>query len=453
VKFDLGIEGGTVVSPHGRTRENLYARDGVVVAATTERLDATRRVDASGLLVMPGGVDTHVHLMDPAAPDREDFPTGTRAAARAGVTTIVEHTHAGPVRTAADLQDKRHYLSDRSLVDYGLAAHAWPDHIDHIASLWRAGVAFVKVFTCTTHGVPGFNAGALLQLFRATSAAGAVCLVHCEDETITEDAERQLREAGRNDPRVIVEWRSREAELTALAVVAQLARLTGAAVVAAHVSHVAALSVVERERDAGASLTVETCPQYLSLLEGEIEESGAFRKFTPPARARNDDDLRAMWAALADGRIDHISTDHAPSTAKQKTSGSIWDVHFGLPGLDTTFPVLLDGAARGAISYERLVEVYAATPATTFGLAPRKGSLSVGADADVVLVDPSAAWTVRNEDIVSKAGWSPFAGRTLSGRVVATFLRGQLLVEEGSVVAEPGTGRFLHGAGFEEETS
>ena len=207
--FDLGIEGGVLVSPAGRTPRNLYLADGVVAAISTERHAATRVVDARGLLVMPGMVDTHVHLMDPAATEREDFPTGTAAAARAGVTTIVEHTHAGPVRTAQDLDEKRNYLRDRSRVDFGLAAHAWPDSIDQIPDLWRGGVTFVKVFTCTTHGVPGFDAAHLLRLFRRTAEVGALCLVHCEDETITEAAEAELRRAGRDDPAVIPEWRSR----------------------------------------------------------------------------------------------------------------------------------------------------------------------------------------------------------------------------------------------------
>jgi dihydroorotase (multifunctional complex type) len=447
--FDVGFEGGELVSPTGRAPGNLYVADGVVAAVTADRLAARRVIDARGLLVMPGMVDTHVHLMDPAAVDREDFPSGTAAAARAGVTTIVEHTHAGPVRTADDLAEKRRYLRDRSRVDFGLAAHAWPDRIDEVAELWRGGITFIKVFTCTTHGVPGFDAAHLLKLFRRTAEVGAVCLVHSEDETITADAEDQLRRVGRDDPHVIVEWRSREAEVTALAVATTLSASTGARMVAAHVSHTAALELIERQRRAGAPVTVESCPQYFSLLEDEILVQGALRKFTPPARARSVEELDEMWRALADHRINHVATDHAPSTVEQKAAGSIWDVHFGLPGLDTTLPVLLDAAARGLLSYERVVGAYAETPARTYGMFPRKGSLVVGADADVVLVDPAAQWTVEDHDILSRARWSPFRGRTLLGRAVATFVRGQPVAEDGDVVGEPGTGVFVPGPGAE----
>lgn len=435
-RFQLGIEGGEIVSPQGRGRQHVYVSDGRIAAISPQRAPADEVVDASGLLVMPGMIDAHVHFMDPADPSREDFPTATAAALRSGVTTVIEHTHARPVITAADLQEKARYLSDRSRTDYALGAHAWPDRLDAVEGVWRAGVAFVKAFTCTTHGVPGFGTPELRRLFEHAARCGAVCLVHCEDERLTEDAERELREARRDDGGVIPLWRNREAELTALSAAALLGRSTGATVIAAHVSNDVALQ-------AAAGLVIESCPQYLALLEREVLDRGAFRKFTPPARARTPSDLEAMWHALADGRITYISSDHAPSTSEQKQAGSIWDVHFGLPGIDTTFSFLLDGASAGRISYERVVEVYSREPARLYGLWPAKGRLEVGADADLVLVDPEARWIVAAGDILSKAGWSPFEGRTLVGRTVRTYLRGELAMDEGNVVAEPGLGRFL----------
>jgi dihydroorotase-like cyclic amidohydrolase len=198
---------------------------------------------------------------------------------------------------------------------------------------------------------------------------------------------------------------------------------------------------------AADGLLAETCPQYLSLLEEEVLVEGPLRKFTPPARAHTQADLDAMWRAVADGRIDYVASDHAPSTLAQKRSGSIWDVHFGLPGLDTTLAVLLDAAATGRLSYERVTEVYAQRPAQLYGLWPAKGNLDVGADADFVLVDPDERWQLRNDDVISKAGWSPFAGRTFVGRAVRTYLRGELVADAGRVLGEPGFGGFLAGEG------
>jgi dihydroorotase (multifunctional complex type) len=438
--YDLGIEGGEVVTGRDRSPANVYAEAGRIAAVVPDRRPARERVDASGLLVMPGMVDAHVHLMDPADTSREDFPAGTAAAARSGVTTVVEHTHARPVVSAADLAEKRSYLAGRSRVDFALGAHAWPDQLDEIEGVWRAGAAFVKVFTCTTHGVPGFDAAHLWRMLASAARCGAVCLVHAEDESLTASAEADLRAAGRDDGGVIPAWRNREAELTALALTALHARLAGAQVVAAHVSSTQALETAD-------GLLAETCPQYLTLLEDEARELGALRKFTPPARARDTAELDAMWSALADGQIAYVASDHAPSTLEQKRAGSIWDVHFGLPGIDTTLAVLLDGARAGRISYQRVVDVYAETPARLYGLSPAKGRLEPGADADVVLVDPEERWTVRDEDVLSKAGWSPFAGKTFVGRAVRTYLRGTLAATGGEVAAEPGSGRFLRGAG------
>lgn len=445
-EYDLGIEGGTVVTHRGRSATHLYIRDGRVTATGSDRRQADRKVDASGLLVLPGMVDTHIHLMDPGPTEREDYPTGTAAAAANGVTTLIEHTHGHPVRNVEEFNDKRGHLNGRAHVDYGLAAHVWPDRIDDLAELWDAGITFFKIFTCTTHGVPGLTAADQLRAFTETSRFDGPCLVHCEDEDITEETEQLLRSAGRDDGAVIPEWRSREAELVATQVTALLVELTGARASVAHVSHPDAARIIERARSRGARIGAEACPQYFLLREDEVLEHGAFRKFTPPARARSDADEDAMWELLRTGVLTHVSTDHAPATQEQKTEGDIWSVHFGLPGLDTTLPLLLDATSRGKLSLEDVVLRYSWHPARWYGLFPRKGNLDVGADADLVLVDPDATGVIRDEDVISKAGWTPYAGREIRGGIVATYLRGDLVAEQGEPLRAFG-GRFLPGPG------
>lgn len=445
-EVDVLFAGGTLVTPGGRRTANLAVAGTEIVYVGPDRPAAVKVVDATGMLLLPGGVDTHVHLMDPGSPEREDFPTGTSAAAAAGVTTIIEHSHGQPVRVVSDLRDKIEYLHDRSNVDFGLAAHAWPGHSSEVGPLWAAGVSFFKVFTCTTHGVPGHDAAALMSHLGATALLGAVSLMHCEDESLTSAAEQLLRTERRTDHGLLNDWRNRDAELVAAAVAALLVRRTGAKASIAHVSNPEVASYITSERARGADIAAEGCPQYFLLREDEVHEHGTLRKFTPPARARTDNDEREMWQLLHHGQLTHMSSDHAPSTLEQKRAGDMWNVHFGLPGLDSTMSLLLDAAHRGDIDYEDVARVYSQNPARMYGLWPKKGRLAPGSDADIVLVDPAARRTLRNADVLSRAGWTPFDGREVTGRVEQTYLRGELVAEAGRPVGAR-SGRFVPGPG------
>jgi dihydroorotase-like cyclic amidohydrolase len=287
--------------------------------------------------------------------------------------------------------------------------------------------------------------GKLLELLKTVASFDGLCLVHCEDENITGEAEERLRLAGRSDPRVILEWRSREAEQIAVGVATTIARWSGARVIIAHASQPQVVEVAARERARGGRIRVETCPQYLYLREDEIDTEGPFRKFTPPARSAKESD--GLWDLIARGLIDHVQTDHAPATREQKLEHDIWECHFGLPGIETTLTMLLEGVAAGRITIQQVVSLYSERPARTLGLYPRKGALLPGSDADFVLVDPSYERELRNENVVSKAGWTPYHGRRVRGRPVLTAVRGQVIAENGKVVNDHEVGQFLPGPG------
>ncbi len=435
------IVGATIVTPQGQQQGVLAIREGRIVGLLDEPTgSAARTIDATGLVALPGMVDQHVHFMDPGDTSREDFPHGSGAAVLGGVTSVLEHTHSAPILTVADLDAKVAHLEGRSLVNYGLIAHVFPDSIEHVPALWDAGVAMFKAFTCTTHGVPALLPDDLLRLFRLVAARDARVLVHCEDESITQDAEERLHAELRDDYGVIVEWRAAEAELVAVNMVALLARLTGARVTVAHASQPAVVELAARERTLGARLNVESCPQYFYLDADEVRRHGPTRKFTPPAREQPAPQL--LWDCLRRGQIDIIATDHAPSTLAQKHEHDIWGCHFGLPGVETTLPLLLTAVHDGKLTLEDVARVYSEMPARLWGVFPRKGSLQLGADADIVLVDPEATYTLRNEDIHSKAGWTPYDGMRVTGRPVMTLVHGTIVAESGRIVADPGIGRY-----------
>lgn len=450
---DLVVRGGTVVEPHGRRQCDLLVAGGRVIGRVAPgEGSAAEVVDATGLTVLPGSVDPHVHMMDPGLTEREDFPTGTGAAAAGGVTTVVEHHRSLPfVLDAGILRDKAAYLSGRALVDYALFGGGHPDNIEDLRPMWEAGAACFKVFTCNLHGVPAVLPGRMLTLFREVASFDGLCLVHAEDEFITAENEDGLRASGRTDPRVIPEWRSKEAEQVAVNTVALLARLSGCRVIIAHASHPEVCDLAGRERALGARLMVESCPQYFHLTEDEIDEWGPYHKFTPPARTPADRD--GMWDRLERGHIDMICADHAPATREQKDEGrgDIWEAPFGVPGVETSLEMMLTGVADGRVSLERLVHARCEAPAKAYGLWPRKGHLGIGADADIVLVDLDAKRTLRDEDVISKAGWTPFAGRTVTGRVLMTYVRGRLVAESGTPIGAQGWGRFLPGPGYAGE--
>ena len=450
MNIDLVIRGAIIVSPHDQIQGDLLVAEGRVAGIVAPGTGSGQQmVDATGLYLLPGAVDPHVHLQDPGLTHQEDFMSGTGAAAVGGVTTVVEHHRSIPFVMNVDiLKDKAAYLADRGLIDYALFGGIEPDNIDQIRPMWEAGAAAFKIFTCTVHGVTPVLPDTMLEAFRELAVLDAPCLIHAEDEMILNANAARLKAEGRQDFGVIREWRTREAEYVAASTTALLARVTGARIILAHASHPPVLDIINRERAAGAKIWVESCPQYFYLTEDEIDERGPWTKFTPPARDAASG--VEMWARLEAGDIDMIVADHAPSTQKEKSKGldNIWDAPFGIPGVETVYPMMLTGVNEGKTTLQRLVATRSQIPAQVYGLWPRKGNLNIGADADFILVDMEAEKVLTNDDIAAKCGWTPYEGRKIKGSVVKTFVRGHLVAEGGKPVAEPGWGEYLPGPGL-----
>lgn len=441
MSVDLIIKNGRIVTAEGEFSGNVYIRDGKITGLGQLDMAARESVDATGLLVLPGMFEAHAHLMDPKETEREDMPTGTAAAAAQGVTTLIEHSHSTAAHSGTEVTEKIKALQDRSVIDFCVGAHFPTETVDHVGEAVAAGAAFIKVMTCTTHGIKGVSTGDLHAAMIRFGGSKIPFLIHAEDEGLTTSAEKALKAARREDGGIIPEWRSLLAETVAVQAVAAIAEATGARTIFAHCSHPEIFRIAQKARRRGADVWTEACPQYFALKEEQVLTEGALRKFTPPNRIRSEADVEALWACV--GPNAYFASDHAPSTLAQKQKGNVWAVPFGLPGIDTTFRFLLDAAARGRMSYPQLVELYCRRPATLYGFYGRKGTLSPGADADVVLVDPQAEYVMTNEMVISKAGWTPYAGRTFRGRTKSVYLRGQKIAADGVCLAKSGTGAFI----------
>jgi allantoinase len=445
MKPDLGIVNGLLVDSHQIYPGVVTVRQGKIVGITQSLEQKPLEVlDAKGLYILPGAVDGHVHMMDPGYPDREDFITGSRAAARGGVTTVIDHHRTvPPVFEKDEFLEKKNYLGKRSVVDFGLLGGLNLTNVSKLRGMWDAGALGFKGFTCELHEADALPAGILQKVFEEVRRFGGIVLLHCEDDSLLKKKEEELLKQGRKDPWSVSEWRSPEAEELAVRTVLYVARLTGARVAIAHVSLPSLVQEILLARSQGVSIYSETCPQYFTLTEKDLEEKGPFGKFTPPPRKKED--VEKMWRCLSHGLIDMVNSDHCPYSRSAKEAGAddIWLAPFGIPGVETVTPLLLDGVSHERLTLSQVVSLRSEKPATIYGLPDQKGFLRVGCDADLIFVDMNRRRILDNRQVVSKCGWTPYHGREITGDIVLTMVRGKVVMKEGAILAEPGWGKWV----------
>jgi allantoinase len=441
------IAGGTVAAEYGVFRADLIIRDGRIAGIVEDAHDlAGERIDAAGLVVFPGGVDMHTHLREPSRIEREGFAYGTAAAAVGGITTVIEMPQADPLVTdVASLRLKRELASRGAITDFGLYAAAVGQGFDAMAALKDEGVLAFKAFLCASSpGYPRLNDAALLDCLQALRALGMLLIVHAENDDLLQAGLARMAADGRTDPLAHAESRPPLVETEAVARAIHLAQAAGARLHIAHASTAAAVRAVAAARAAGYSVTCETCPQYLVMDLTDLERLGPFARCAPALRDRQE--VEALWTLVADGSVPALCSDHSPYTVAEKEAGydNIFKAPLGLNVIQVMLPSILDAGvhARG-LALTWFANFSAAGPARILGLYPRKGSISVGADADLTLWDLDSEWEVRREALLSRHPWTPLEGRRLRGRVVRTIRRGQTVYTEGAICAPAGSGQFL----------
>ena len=439
------IKNGTIVTAAGQYPGNILI-GGEKIRAILDRGDepaADVVVDAKNRYVIPGGVDEHTHMMDPGYTEREEFSTGTAAAAYGGITTVIDHHRTvPPVYGIEELNQKIEYLKDKAVVDFALMGGISPDNIDALEAMWKRGVTCFKTFTCNLHGVRAMFPGVLYDMLTELKRFGGRVLIHCEDDNVCERNKQRLLAAGRTDPACQIEWRSPLAEELAVDMVIAVARETGANTTIAHVSQAKLLQRIRRAHESGVDIHAESCPQYFYLTDQDVVALGPWGQFTPPPR--NRENLKEMWRLFNLGYVDVIGSDHCPYPYETKAVGekNFWDAPNGIPGVETSMRIFLNAVNEGKTTLSKVVEVMCEKPAKLNGLYPKKGTVQVGSDADLVILDMDHEEVVRNESVVSKCKWSPYNGKTLKGAPETVFVRGNLTVDHYHVVAKPGNGKF-----------
>jgi len=451
-RYSLRIEGGSVYQA-GRLVPADVLVDGeeiVGIVRPGEPGEAVETVDATGKAVLPGMLDTHCHTRDPGYTHKEDFHTASRAAAVGGVTTIVDMPNVEPPTTTVELfEAKRADAGTKSVVDFGHWA-AGTD-IDQIPLLAEAGVVGYKIFQVKgayPHDprLAISEDGDMLRAFRAIEETGLTCIVHPFNQSLFDELSDEARKAG--EP---MNWRTFSDIYTREPVwhtaVGRLLALQDISKVRMHLAHThsaGSIELLRRAKELGQTVSAEIDPKYYSLTMDDLER---LHGLACPAGFVHEDKERmaAIYRALNDGTIDSIGSDHAPHTREEIAvqEDDAWVACAGSPQLDWIYSLVLTDVHAGNLSLRRAVELLAESPARTIGVWPRKGVIAPGADADLVLADLAREVTITDEDLETRSGWSPYVGRTVTGVVTDTYVRGTLVAHEREVLAPAGTGRYI----------
>lgn len=449
--YDLCITNALIVDQDMTWRGALGVRDGKIVAHFADAPDApaTMTIDAAGRMLMPGAIDAHVHFNEPGRTDWEGFAHGSMGAAAGGITTVIDMplNNAPAAVDGATLAAKRAALHGRSIVDYALWGGLVTNNVAHLPAQEREGAIAYKAFMSHS-GIDDFAAvtdGVLFEGLRYAASVGKLVAVHAESEALTAHFTAQLHAAGRKDRRAWLESRPPFAELEAINRALVLARAAHARLHIVHVSLAEGIDLVNAARQTGQSVTCETCPHYLVFDEDNFIAIGPNAKCAPPLRTREN--VEALWKQVLAGHVDLIASDHSPcpTADKQRGDEDIWAAWGGISGVQLLVPLLLhEGVHRRGMSLSLLVRLIATNPARLFGLYPRKGTLQLGADADMTILDLDAEWTVSADALLTRHKHTPFAGRRLRGCVWATFVRGSAVYHDGAISAPLGTGQLLN---------
>ena len=441
-KLDVIVRSGTVVDTAGRKRADVAIEGGRIVEIAPQISgEAREEIDARGLHILPGIVDIHLHFNEPGHADWEGAAMGSRALAAGGGTFFADMPlNSTPCTlSASEVERKRKALEASSIADFGLWGGLTPDSVTHMPEMAEAGVIGFKAFMCDS-GLPEFPRAddtTLLDGMRAAAKLRLPVAVHAESGEMTRELAAAVAGSSAHD---FLASRPVAAEIEAVVRVLDIARTTGAALHLVHVSSGSAVTLAAEARALGADVSIETCPHYLFFTEEDLEHLGVVAKCAPPLRSEGEHGM--LWQQVLDGVVDIIASDHSPSKPSMKTEGDFRSSWGGIAGVQSTLAVLLDRGFDGRrLRFEHVVSLIAAKPAARFRIAG-KGSLSVGNDADLLLLDPADTYVLDAAHLQQRHKMSPYVGMTFGGTVRRTIRRGETIFADGKIVATT-NGKFI----------
>jgi allantoinase len=443
----LIIRGGRVVTQAGVINADVAIAEGSITAVGHDlSMTADDEVDAAGLHVFPGGVDSHVHFNEPGRTDWETIADGSAALAAGGYTTFVDMPlNSRPVTVDGPSFDlKLQAATASSLVDFAFWGGLVPGNLERIEELAERGVMGFKAFMCSS-GIGDFpvcDEQTLRQGMKQIARLGSILLLHAENPDIIDPLAQQATSEGRTGPRDFIRSRPPEAELEAISMAIALARDAGCRIHIVHVSTEIGVHMVNEAQLLGVDVSCETCPHYLLYTEDDLESLGAIGKCAPPFRTRQDRD--GLWRLIAEGTLPMVVSDHSPSTLDLKRGDDFFKLWGGISGCQSTRQLLLGAAPERSVDLTTIAAATSGNVARRFGLS-RKGEVAVGFDADLWLADLSQESVVRNQDLLYRNRFSAHAGRPIRGRTVLTLVRGHAVFKDGQPISNM-TGRLVRPA-------
>lgn len=439
---DLVVRNAQLLMESGLVRGGLGVKGGTIcIIATDEHLpEGDVTIDARERILMPGLIDGHAHIHDPAMLSHESFQSGSRAAAGGGVTTVIDMPLTSQVDSIKSVEEKIQQGKAHSVVDFSFyAGMINSGNVSIIPTFIEKGIAAFKAFTCAPYQA---GTGVIAKALSEVSEYGGHLTVHSEDQGVLDEFKKDMD--GEWDAPISHSLaRPNLAEQLAVRQNISLAEQTGGHLHIAHVTTREGLSEIESAKLRGIMVTTEVCPHHLVFYRDDMNRLGPRSKMNPPLRTKED--RAALWSALLRGMIDITVSDHAPCPIEKKEAGKddIREAWAGVDGTQMILRVLLsEGINKGRLSYTRLLRVAARNPARIFGLYPKKGTLRIGSDADFVIIDPDREEKITAEMMFSKCEWTLYEGMTMKGSPEMTFVRGTQVFGDGKILTKPGRSEF-----------